>query len=247
MEGLIVKSDGSFFSHFGEMDLIKAETKEGVTAYHFAGVCSTPDKDREGEALLQEGLNFDNFNSSGEFNWNHVPHLLVGYPNGKGAYFDQGIWKAQGIIIPGLEVARGYNTDQIVQQHNQIKKAGLKKGLCMSVEGKVKERSLCGKYVKKAEIWNIALTFRPVNPNCTVELLAKSMDGKARIIENDDFYKSLGMGQIAPFVKQDIEGGTPRQKIKRKLKQNMLEKGYSDREAEYFVEAFLNTNPNIGE
>ena len=244
--GFYVKSDGSFYAfmdnssiNFGD-SILKAEAKGETKVYPFIGQASTPDKDREGEVLIQKGLNFVPFMEHGEFNWNHIPHAMTGIPTGKKAWFEEPGWKCQGDIISGLPILPGYSTDMIVQQHNQLKKAGCDRGLCLSVEGKVQVRSACGRYVLKADIYNIAHTFRPQNVNCSLAMLAKSMAGEAPMLCRDDYYtelnKSLAMQAVRPMMKEDLEGGDG---VDEKLIKHLLQKGYSMLEAKRHVYNYL--------
>lgn len=203
--GFYVRSDGSFFAHAGDV-VLKAEPRGETTVYPFKARYSTPDKDREKEICIQKGLNFDPFKEHGEFNWNHIAHASVGLPTGEKAWYDEAGWCGQGEIIKGMPIWPGYDTDMVVQQHNQFKKGGFQRGLCCSIEGKVTKRSACGRYIEKADVYNVALTFRPINPNCTVNLLTKSMAHLLPIIEGDAFYRSLSMSSTAAFQKEDLEG-----------------------------------------
>lgn len=247
----MVRSDGSFRALFGgiEMNLLKAQNKNGAVVYPFQGVCSTEDRDIEGETLIQKGLDFAPFMDMGEFNWNHIPFAMVGVPVGKKAWFDDKVWKSQGEILGGLTAmthnGMTYTTDQIVEQHNALKKAGMNKGLCQSVEGKVVERSPCGHYVKKATIYNIALTFQPINGGTNVDMLAKSLAGKSEILTADRWYdsveKSLSVTNAQPVMKEDLEGSHDDVSVlARKLRDRlMLKKGFDRFEAESFVWNFL--------
>jgi hypothetical protein len=240
----MIRSDGTFHVAFGgiEMDLLKAQNKNGQVVYPFQGVCSTQDRDLEGEILIQKGLNFEPFMQYGEFNWNHIPFAMVGVPVGKKAWFEDPVWKSQGEIIGGLTALKingqEYTTDQIVQQHNALKKSGCNRGLCQSVEGKVIERSECGKFVKKANIVNVALTFQPINGGTNVDMLAKSFAGKAEIVTSDRWYEGA-MGNLPAPAQQEItndEVGVLAQKLRDRL---MLKKGMNRLEAEAHVWKFL--------
>lgn len=235
----IIRSDGSFNADIGSVDLIKAiKTPEGE-GYHIVARASTPDKDRDGEVLLQKGLNFDPFKEHGELNWNHIPHCMIGVPVGKKAWLDEQGWMIEGMVVKGMPIWDGYTSDDVIKQHNQLKKSGFNRGLCCSVEGKVTERSEDGKYVQKADIYNVALTFRPVNPTCTVSVLAKSMAHHAILETNDAFYKSLAVSNASAFVKEDVEGGSP-ESFEGKLVKHLCKKGYSEKDARAHVHRFFN-------
>lgn len=239
----VVRSDGTFIAHMGSVDLLKAEKVGDTEGYHFKGVASTADKDREGEILLQKGLDFSPFIDHGEFNWNHISHAMVGVPVGKKAWFENGQWMSEGLILKGMPIWDGYDTEMVVKQHNNLRKAGLNRGLCQSVEGKVLKRSDCGKYVEKAAIYNIALTFRPVNPNCSISMLAKSLDKQATVQSSDEFYKALAVSSIGAFMKEDLEGaGTKKgddDSIEARLVAHLIRKGYSRADAKKHVDTFM--------
>lgn len=246
--GFFVRSDGFFMADAGDV-VLKAETRGETLAYPFKARFSTPDKDREAETVMQKGLNFDPFKEHGEFNWNHIAHATVGLPVGEKAWFDEAGWCGQGEIIKGLPIWPGYDTDMVIAQHNSFKKGGFKRGLCCSIEGKVTQRSKCGKYIEKADVFNVALTFRPVNPNCTVSMLAKSMAHQYPIINSDAFFRSLSIANIGAFTKEDLEGGAaPARKRKRRkidketqkrLAKDLVAKGYSVEDACRHVARFI--------
>lgn len=241
MDNFLIKSDGTFRAHMGSV-ILKSEKVGETEGWTFEAICSTPDKDREGETLLQKGLNFEPFCDSGEYNWNHIPHAMVGVPVGKKAWFDKSLggWKCEGMLLADMPIAPGYTTNEVVKQHNQLQKAGFQRGLCTSVEGKVRERSDCGKYVKKADIYNIAITFRPVNPNCSLEMIAKSMNGQAELQVANEFYKALSATDSAPFVKEDLEGdGKDTLGLEKRLVQHLVRKGYSEGQAKKHVASYF--------
>lgn len=233
-----IRSDGTFQAHMGDV-LLKAEKVGKTEGYHFEAIASTPDKDRDDETLVQKGLNFEPFKEHGEFNWNHVSHAMVGVPVGKKAWYSSGSWHCEGMILKGLPISENYTTDMVIQQHNALKKAGFNRGLCCSVEGKVIERSDDGKYVLKADIYNIALTFRPVNPNCTVAMLAKSLNREAALQSSDDFYKALAGQDIGAFVREDLEGASSKDSLEDRLVKHLMRKGYSQADAKRHVSSFF--------
>ncbi len=244
-QGLIIRSDGSFFAHLGDIDslILKSQKIGDTEGWHFKAIASTASKDRDGEVMLQKGLDFSPFKDSGEFNWNHISHALVGVPYGDKAWFDKSTsrWMCEGLLLKGMPIWDGYDSDMVVKQHNQFAKAQVGRGLCTSIEGKVIERSDCGKYVKKAKIYNVALTFRPVNPDCTLNslnALAKSMDHQLPIVCDNEFYKSMGNADIAAFVKQDVEGGDE-ESLEKKLVKHLVRKGYSDSQAKRHVASYF--------
>lgn len=252
--GFYIRSDGSFRAFIDNSaltvgtDVLKAEVKGAakVHVWPFVAIASTPDKDREGQTLIQKGLDFSPFIEHGEFNFNHISTSLTGVPTGKKAWFENGIWKCQGEIIGGLPIAENYKTDQMVEQHNTLRKSGHLRGLCVSVEGKVKDLSKCGRFVRKAVVYNIAHTFRPQNPNCTLSMLAKAFNGETEVLKRDGAYdemqKALGGASFA--VKEDLEGAGKTQQdeddpFAKKLIAHLVSKGMSRLKAKRHVYNYL--------
>lgn len=249
--GFFTKADGSFFA-FVDVDLtlgtalLKATPRGDTKVYPFIAQASSPDVDFEGEVILQKGLNFGPFMADGCYNWNHLRDFITGYPSKRKAWFEGGVWRCDGDIISGMPLPMGYNTDMMVTQHNQLAKSGAKRGLCVSLEGKVTDRSDCGRYVRSADIYNIAHTFKPVNPNCSVSMLAKSFHGMAELKQRDLYYdemhKSLSLSAVSPFTKQDLEGAAANEDerdLDKKLIGHLLQKGYGELEAKRHVYDFL--------
>jgi hypothetical protein len=242
--GFVMRPDGNFFAHAGNVSsqLLKAQTNEsGSISFPFEGRASTSSKDRQGESLLQKGLDFSPFIDSGEFNFNHIPHTFVGVPIGDKAWYEPEGWMCKGEILgdmPVIQTEAGvFTTTQMVARHNALKKAGHAKGLCLSVEGKVTKRSDCGSFVKKAKIFNIALTFRPINPNCSLNMLAKAFSGDCRLIESESFYKSLKDDQIKSC--RDSDEIEDQEEITRRLVQDYIAKGYTPSNARKIVYGYL--------
>lgn len=234
-----IKKDGTFQAHMGSV-LLKSEQVGDTEGWKFQAICSTADKDREGETLMQKGLNFSPFVDSGEFNWNHIPHAMVGVPVGKKAWFEKGNWHCEGMILKDMPISPGYTTNEVIKQHNNLQKAGMTKGLCTSVEGKVRERSECGKYVVKADIYNIAITFRPVNPNCTLSMLAKSLDREAELAVDTEVYKALSASGASAFAKEDLEGSATNELgLEKKLVSHLVKKGHSKADAQKYVKSYF--------
>lgn len=224
-----VRSDGSFTAHFGDV-ILKAVKSHESHVYPFEAIASTGAKDIEGQTLLQKGLNFDPFKLFGKFNWNHMSQTMTGFPTGKKAWYDAegGFWKCEGEIVGGMPILPNFTTDMMVSQHNALKKAGIPKGLCVSIEGKVREKSKDGRFVMKADIYNIAHTFQPINQNCSLSFLAKSFAGQIEVKTADGFYKALDEAKAEPMVKQDLEGaGDDLSEAEEKLVRHLVSKGFT--------------------
>jgi len=137
------------------------------------GIISTEHKDRQGEVVLQRGLQFDDFLGNGWFNDNHSRETtgIVGYPleikktihNGKPATY------VEGYLLKNFKPA-----DKIWDLANALQKTDRKLGF--SIEGKVVRRSgNDGKTIAEARVQNVAVTNCPVNSVTGMDVLAKSL------------------------------------------------------------------------
>lgn len=174
------------------------------------GLISTQDKDRQGEVVLQRGLDFSEFISAGWFNDNHSKDTtgIVGYPekvekrtvNGKPAHY------VEGYLLQGFPRA-----DEIWKLAQSLQKT--RRRLGFSIEGSVLRREgHAGKTIAQAKVRNVAITNCPVNTSTGLEILAKSMmaleaegdaahkgcfsaDGCCGVCEEEDARKALAAGQ----------------------------------------------------
>lgn len=161
----------------------KSEAEEGQRR-RIAGVISSEARDRQGEILLQDGLDFQPFLKNGWFNDNHsrATDGIVGAPT-EVRRFDKGA------VLPNGEVAaskctwaEGYllkdhpKADAIWQLSQSLAKSPDGRALGFSVEGSVQKRVGRDKRtVAKAVIQNCAVTNAPVNTDTRLEVLAKSI------------------------------------------------------------------------
>jgi len=137
------------------------------------GVISSQDKDRQGEVVLQRGLDFSEFIDHGWFNDNHSKDTtgIVGYPekvekrtiNGRPEHY------VEGYLLRGFDKA-----DEIWKLAQSLQKTNRRLGF--SIEGSVMRREgLDGKTIAQAKVRNVAITNCPVNTSTGLEILAKSM------------------------------------------------------------------------
>ena len=175
----------------------KADAPKGQTR-RIGGVISTESPDRQGEVVLQQGLDFQPFLDGGWLNDNHskatadgklgypveVAHFQKGakLPNGAAAQTN-GHWM-EGYLLDDWEPA-----DKIWKLGKSLEKTG--RSLGFSVEGQIHRRigektvfkksvdgkggKWVGNTVAKATVANVAITDCPVNTDTSLELLAKSM------------------------------------------------------------------------
>ena len=199
----------------------KADAPKGQQR-RIGGIITTQSPDRQGEIVLQKGLDFDDFLKNGWFNDNHSKDTdgIVGYPEAiqffqKGAMLPNGqrapapghwaegylleghdradrIWKL-GKALQGTGRALGYSVEGNI--HRRI---GPKTVFKKSADGK--RGSWVGNTIAKATVRNVAVTNCPVNVETGLAVLAKSLQA-AELAELDDFEgrldrleKALAMG-----------------------------------------------------
>ena len=141
----------------------------GEKSHRIGGYASTSTEDREGESLVQKGLDFSEFLSHGWFNDNHEKGTsgVIGYPTKVEFHKGHG-WYVEGYLLKGMKKA-----DEIWEIAKALKKSKSSRKLGFSVEGKIVERK--NQKIIKAVIRNIAVTHVPINPECTLEVLSKAM------------------------------------------------------------------------
>jgi hypothetical protein len=167
------------------VDLAKSDDDKML----FGGFSSSEARDLEGEDVIQKGLVWDPFIDRGWFNENHDSTLsgggLVGVPvpeksvtwlrKGDAKPLNEEPAERSGWYVMGqlLDTKEGRS---IWDKAVALKKTGTNRRLGMSLEGNVIERE--GPRIVKAEVHNIALTQRPVNPETTMEVLTKAFTGE---------------------------------------------------------------------
>lgn len=139
------------------------------------GIVSTDHLDRQQEQLLQEGLDFSPFLKSGWFNDNHSKETdsVVGYPekcemrtlpDGRKG------WYVEGYLL------KTERANKLWELANELQRSGSGRNLGFSVEGSILERDTDNpKKVKKAMVWEVAVTKCPVNDKTALNVLAKSL------------------------------------------------------------------------
>ncbi|MNW28244.1 Caudovirus prohead protease [compost metagenome] len=153
------------FKFFVSADIdVKKSEEEGRRLIQ--GYASTPAEDRQGESLVQKGLDITDFVEHGYLNYDHDNSIILGYPT-VGTHIDErGLW-VEGELLKGLPAA-----DQIWELALALKKSNAPRKLGFSVEGKVVERK--GSRIVKAKIYHCAITPTPVNTEATWDAVVKS-------------------------------------------------------------------------
>jgi hypothetical protein len=184
-----------------DVDLVKSQD-EGE--WYIQGYASTPDQDRQGESLVQKGLDITDFVNYGYLNYDHNSAEILGYPTENTRVDDHGLW-VEGKLLKHVEKAKWmWETAVALKKSNAPRKLGF------SVEGKVLERQ--GDKIVKAKIYHCAITPSPVNTNATWEAVVKSFS-------SGGMSKSLEAGYATSPLEQSGGGAHRTESIECQIKQ----------------------------
>lgn len=176
------------------------------------GLISTDNKDRQGEIVIQKGLDFSDFLNSGWFNDNHdkATDSPIGYPDAKTLRLVQ-----KGEVLPDGRPAPGNGTwsegyllesqrgNKIWDLAQSLKKAGDERRLGFSIEGSIQKRiGPDRKTIAKAKVRNVAITNCPVNTDTRMETLIKSLQAVEQCDTPEELWKALGMGTSGGVLAQ---------------------------------------------
>lgn len=178
------------------------------------GYASTENVDQDGEVILQKGIDFSPLLKSGFLNYDHqyktingakMP-IIIGYPT-RAEIRDKGLW-VEGELLKsdGMSISEQIKlADEMWEMGMALQKSGANRSLCYSVEGGVIERK--GNRIVKSVVRHVAVTHKPVNPEATVELFAKSMFAACGQCDKKDRCTTPGTCQAAkaPISKEDVE------------------------------------------
>jgi len=178
-----------------DVDFVKSDSSEGRRVIR--GYASTNTNDRQGESLVQKGLDIAEFVTNGWLNYDHDNSIILGYPTVNTHIDDKGLW-VEGELLKGVPMA-----DKLWDLAVALKKSNAPRKLGFSVEGKVLERK--GNSILKAKIYNCALTPNPVNTDATWDAVVKSFRPDSDI----DVSKGLSAG-YATSPETQTNGGALR-------------------------------------
>lgn len=204
MEFLYIIKQGvscvSDFRFFLEADLSKSGDSEERRI--IKGYASTETEDRQGESLVQKGLDISDFVNFGYFNFDHDNSIIVGYPHKELCRVDDNGFWVEGELLKGIPEA-----DRMWNLAIALKKSRAPRRVGFSIEGKVLERD--GSKIVKAKIFNVAVTANPVNTTCSWEAVVKSFNAdtahKRETPTVDSLEKALEAGhEVNPT---ELEGG----------------------------------------
>lgn len=189
--------DANQFNFYLPMDVIKSDA-DTTDEWRIGGFASTANEDRQGDEIIQKGLDISDFVNHGWFNYDHNSEIILGYPDKTKCEIVKKGFYVEGTLLKGIDQARTiWNTAVALQ------KSGTDRRLGFSVEGKILKRNNQGQIVK-AKVYNVAITPNPVNTDCTWTALVKSFTTDAA-----DLTKSLEAGHGdangSPLIPEDLE------------------------------------------
>lgn len=192
---IIVGTDS--FNFCLPLDVIKSVNTPTGEEWRIGGYASTASEDRQGDEIVQKGLDISNFVNFGWFNFDHKSDIILGYPDKDKCRVDKKGFYVEGTLLKGISQSKNIWETAIALQ-----KSGSARRLGFSVEGKVLKRNALGKIVK-AEVYNVAITPNPVNTDCTWDALVKSF------ADLDEIEKSLEAGHGdangSPLIPESLE------------------------------------------
>lgn len=228
------------FSFNLPFDVIKSANSSSGE-WRIGGYASTSSEDRQGDEIIQKGLDYSDFVNFGWFNFDHHNDIILGYPDKDKCRIDSHGLYVEGTLLKGVESAKNiWETALALKNSNSDRKLGF------SVEGAVLQRNPAGKIVK-AKVYNVAITPNPVNTTCTWDAIVKSFT-----TDINDLRKAMeaGTGDARnPVIPESLESAfrilsyavgndeDSKQKVE-KLKKELMENGneISDKESILYLQ-----------
>lgn len=137
------------------------------------GWASTPDKDKQGDAVLPKGINITKFLNRGYINYEHEKgdDKIIGVPT-RNSFVDPD----KGLFVEAKLFMDNPFARKMWDLASNIKKSGEDRPLGFSIEGFALSRDTKdASIITRVDITNVALTVNPANENATWEALVKSM------------------------------------------------------------------------
>ncbi len=185
-----------------DLDKARGQTKEGDRG-PIRGVVGSEARDQDGEVVYQKGLDWDYFLSKGYFNWEHQPgpENSLGEPERVFPTTDRDGFPATG--VEGFLWLSKARAREIYDTAIAMRKARSSRTLGFSVEGHTLARDSGGDVIK-AQVLDVAITRRPINPNAVLEALAKSLT-----VGYQTPATPASSAHLSPLVPQSMGAGLP--------------------------------------
>lgn len=189
--------DSDVFSFCLPFDVLKSTNAQSDEC-RIGGYASTSSEDRQGDEIVQKGLDYEDFVNYGWFNFDHDNTKILGYPDKAKCKIDSHGFYVEGTLLKGVPLA-----ESIWETAIALQKSGTNRKFGFSVEGKILKRDSLGKIVK-ARVYNVAITPNPVNTTCTWDALVKSFT-----TDTEEIDKALEAGHGdangSPIVPESLE------------------------------------------
>lgn len=178
------------------LDVVKSTST--TDEWRIGGYASTASEDRQGDEILQKGLDISDFVNYGWFNFDHNAEIILGYPDKDRCEVNKKGFYVEGTLLKGIKQSQSiWETAMALHKSNSGRRLGF------SVEGKVIKRNSQNQIVK-AKIYNVAITPNPVNTDCTWDTIVKSFTQNM-----EDVTKSLEAGHGdangSPLIPESLE------------------------------------------
>jgi len=207
----------SAFNFDLDVEVFEKASAEAGKERRIGGFVSTDHLDRQGEVLIQEGLDFDPFLTKGWFNDNHSPDTdgVIGYPEfAELRTLPGGLhkgWYVEGYLLKTPRADGIWNLATELQKHDRK--------LGFSVEGSIGERDASNsKQVRKAIVREVAVTKCPVNTKTALNVLAKSLSAGSAVANPGPV-----PGDGFAMRTESLEGDEKKRKKKRFKKSEAIE------------------------
>jgi len=175
----------TFYLHIPVVELFEKSEGEGKEGKRCVkGYASTEALDKDKEQVLQKGMDFEPLQKGGFINYDHkrkiiapgvTMPMIIGVPTlvemrSKGLWVEGELMKATPEEMIISDQARLANEMWVLG--TSLQKSG-QRSLAYSIEGGILERR--GNKVARSVAKDVALTHKPVNAECSVEVFAKSL------------------------------------------------------------------------
>ncbi|HCL00775.1 MAG TPA: hypothetical protein DHW42_11805 [Candidatus Marinimicrobia bacterium] len=240
------------FALFGMIDLEKSASKENEGKRIVFGEISNPEKDEQGENLIQKSLDFSYFDDRGVIKYEHFPKNspsnIIGFPHER--YTTEKSTVVKGALLKNHKMAdETWSLICAIEQHNRDY-PDHQKTLGWSVEGNYgKKRRVNGRFIKGAKIYNVVITPNPVLKSTYLKMVenhnAPIMKSLCATPAETDVTKKTGgdvivEDNIDKKVKETVIGGeinNKKKKKKKKTKEEYVMKSFEnyDEAVEHFV------------
>lgn len=197
-----VKKSVELFSTWTALSLHKGANGDAEVnpKLYISGVVSSDAVDLQGDKIEQGGMEWDYFLKRGWLNYEHLqgPENILGVPT-KVEQVDLASGK-KGTRIEGYLLMNNPRVRDIVNTAKALEASGTGRTIGYSVEGQVLQRSAKDpKIITKARILNVSITAHPVNPDTSLEIIARSLSAG---MESDSMPASTSTTAVARHILQ---------------------------------------------